>query len=56
MKVIETRPVVVTSGYRTSAKQAALENGGGKYAQGAAKVLVTSSIHHGQSTWYRVTT
>lgn len=35
MKVIETRPVVVTSGYRTSAKQAKLENGGGKYAQGA---------------------
>lgn len=37
MKVIETRPVVITSGYRTSAKQAALENGGGKYAQGAGK-------------------
>ncbi len=35
MKVIETRPVVITSGYRTSAKQAAIENGGGKYAQGA---------------------
>lgn len=26
MKVIETRPVVITSGYRTSAKQAALES------------------------------
>jgi Phage-related lysozyme (muraminidase) len=37
MKVIETRPVVITSGYRTSAKQAALENGGGQYAQGAGK-------------------
>lgn len=37
MKVLETRPLVVTSGYRTSAKQAALENGGGKYAQGAGK-------------------
>lgn len=36
MKVIETRPVVITSGYRTSAKQAQLEASGGNYAQGAA--------------------
>lgn len=34
MKVIETRPVVITSGHRTSAKQAALENSA-QYAQGA---------------------
>ena len=36
MKVIETRPLVVTSGYRTAAQQAQA-NASGRYAQGAGE-------------------
>lgn len=47
MKVIETRPVVITSGYRSSAKQASLENDSGSYAQGAKE----GSRHRKYPSW-----
>jgi len=47
MKVIETRPVVVTSGYRSSAKQASLESDGSSYAQGAKE----GSRHRKNPSW-----
>jgi len=47
MKVIETRPVVVTSGYRSGAKQQALENDASSYAQGAGN----GSRHRKYPSW-----
>lgn len=47
MKVIETRPVVVTSGYRSSAKQQSLENDSSSYAQGAGN----GSRHRKSPSW-----
>ena len=47
MKVLETRPLVVTSGYRTSAKQQALEEREGTYAQGAG----SGSRHRKYPSW-----
>lgn len=47
MKVIETRPVVITSGYRTSAKQASLEDDSSSYAQGAGE----GSRHRKYPSW-----
>lgn len=47
MKVLETRPLVVTSGYRSAAKQTSLESDPTSYAQGAGN----GSRHRKYPSW-----